>query len=287
MPTHVLLLVLLAALLHASWNAVVKSSPDKPLDIVFVTASAAALCLLAVPFLPLPAGASWAYIALSAAIHVAYFLLIGAAYRSGDMSHAYPLMRGAPPLLVALASGPLIGERLNAGEWTGILLICAGILGLLAAHPPAAHTARTATARTTRLALLNAVTVASYTLVDGTGVRLSGDPASYTMWVFSLTAPPILAWTLARRRADAATHLRARWRFVLAGGACTLAAYSLVLWAMTRAPIALVAALRETAIIFGAAISAFVLRERQGYGRAAAAAVILLGVVALETLHTD
>jgi drug/metabolite transporter (DMT)-like permease len=279
MPTDVLLLVLLAAFLHASWNAVVKSSPDKFLDIVFVSASAAMLCVVAIPFLPLPAGGSWAYIAVSAAIHVLYFVLIGAAYRSGDMSHAYPLMRGAPPLLVALASGPLIGERLSAGEWSGILLICAGILGLLMANPPAIDTART-----TRLALLNAATVAAYTLVDGTGVRLSGHPASYTMWMFALTAPPILAWAIARRKEDALGHLRARWHLVLTGGACTLAAYSLVLWAMTHAPIAMVAALRETAIIFGTAISAVVLRERYGYGRPAAAFVILLGVLALKTM---
>ena len=279
MPTDVLLLVLLAAFLHASWNAVVKSSPDKFLDIVFVTASAAMLCVLAIPFLPLPAGGSWPYIAVSAAIHVLYFVLIGAAYRSGDMSHAYPLMRGAPPLLVALASGPLIGERLSAGEWSGILLICAGILGLLMANPSATNTART-----TRLALLNAATVAAYTLVDGTGVRLSGHPASYTMWMFALTAPPILAWAIARRKEDALQHLRARWYLLLSGGACTLAAYSLVLWAMTHAPIAMVAALRETAIIFGTAISAVVLRERYGYGRPAAAFIILLGVLALKTM---
>ncbi|HEY1608198.1 MAG TPA: EamA family transporter, partial [Paraburkholderia sp.] len=125
MPTNVLLVVLLAALLHASWNAVVKSSPDKFLDIVFVTATAAVLGAIIVPFLPLPAAGSWPYIAGSAVIHVLYFVLIGAAYRSGDMSHAYPLMRGAPPLIVALASGPLIGERLSFGEWSGVLLICA------------------------------------------------------------------------------------------------------------------------------------------------------------------
>jgi len=279
MSTSVLLIVLLAAFLHASWNAVVKSSPDKFLDIVFVTASAALLCAVSVPFLALPAPASWAYIAMSAAIHVLYFVLIGAAYRSGDMSHAYPLMRGTPPLLVALASGPLIGERLSVGEWSGILLICAGILGLLMASPSAASTTRT-----TRLALLNAAAVAAYTLVDGTGVRLSGQPASYTMWMFILTAPPILAWALMRRKEDALTHLRARWYLVLPGGACTLAAYSLVLWAMTHAPIAMVAALRETAIIFGTAFSVFVLRERYGYSRPAAAFVILLGVIALKTM---
>lgn len=281
MSTGVMLLVLFAAVLHASWNAVVKSSPDKFLDIVMVTGGAAALCAVTLPFLPLPDSASWPYIATSAVVHIVYFLLIGAAYRSGDMSHAYPLMRGAPPLLVALASGPLLGERLTAGEWSGILLICGGILGLLLVTPAGGNTART-----TRLALLNAVSVATYTLVDGTGVRLSGHPVSYTvsytMWVFLLTAPPILAWAVMSRRVDVQRHFRARWHLALAGGACTLGAYVLVLWAMTRAPIAMVAALRETAILFGTAISAFILKERAGYSRPVAAVVILLGVVTLK-----
>jgi len=272
-----MLLVLFAAFLHASWNAVVKSSPDKFLDIVLVTGGAAALCAVVLPFLSLPDASSWSYIAASTVIHILYFLLIGAAYRSGDMSHAYPLMRGAPPLLVALASGPLLGERLMAGEWAGILLICGGILGLLLVTPSGGNTART-----TRLALLNAITVAAYTLIDGTGVRLSGHPVSYTMWMFLLTAPPILVWALMSRRADTQRHLRVRWHLALIGGACTLSAYVLVLWAMTRAPIAMVAALRETAIIFGTAISAFVLKERFGYSRPIAAVIILLGVITLK-----
>lgn len=273
MPIDVLCLVLLSAFLHASWNAVVKSSPDKFLDIVFVAASAALLCAVIVPFLPLPASASWGYIALSAVIHVLYFILIGATYRSGDMSHAYPLMRGVPPLLVALVSGPLIGEMLGMGEWVGILLVCAGILGLLMANRSAVSTART-----TQLALLNAATIAAYTLVDGMGVRLSGHAASYTMWMFMLSTLPMLAWTGMQRRQDALRHLRARWHLMLLGGICTLVSYTLVLWAMTQAPIAMVAALRETGILFGMVISAAVLRERFGVGRVVAAMLILAGV---------
>ncbi|WP_043239103.1 DMT family transporter [Stutzerimonas azotifigens] len=277
MPIGVLLVVLLAALLHASWNAIVKSSRDKFLDIVFVTASAAALSAAVVPLLPLPASGSWGYIAVSAGIHVLYFVLIGAAYQSGDMGHAYPLMRGAPPLIVALASGPLIGEQLSLSAWSGVLIVCAGILGLLLANPTSLSSGRT-----TWLALLNAATVAAYTLVDGAGVRLSGNPAAYTMWMFLLTAIPILAWAVWHRKEAALKHLRARWPLMLMGGACSLGAYILVLWAMTHAPIAMVAALRETAIAFGIAISTFVLREHGGYHRICAAFVILLGAVALK-----
>ncbi|CAB3762141.1 DMT family transporter [Paraburkholderia humisilvae] len=277
MSTSVMLIVLFAAFLHASWNALVKSSPDTFLDIVFVTGSAAILCAAVLPFVPLPNSDSWPYIAASAAIHVVYFLLIGAAYRSGDMSHAYPLMRGTPPLLIALVSGPLIGERLTAGEWAGVLLICGGILALLLVNH-AGHN----TGRTTRVALLNALIIATYTLVDGTGARLSGHAASYTMWMFALAAPPVLIWAMTRWRSAALRYLRDRWYLMLGGGACTLASYTLVLWAMTQAPIAMVAALRESAILFGTAISLLVLKERQGYGRPVAAIIILLGVVTLK-----
>jgi drug/metabolite transporter (DMT)-like permease len=277
MSTAVMAIVLFAAFLHAGWNALVKSSPDKFLDIVFVTGSAAVISAIALPFLPLPHIASWPCIAASAVIHIVYFLLIGAAYRSGDMGHAYPLMRGAPPLLVALASGPIIGERLSTGEWSGILLICGGILGLLLANP-----SRGASTRSTQFALLNAVVIMAYTLVDGTGVRLSGSPASYTMWMFAITALPILAWTAMRRRGAIQSYLRARGHLALVGGACTLGAYTLILWAMTRAPIAMVAALRETAILFGAAISVFVLKEPRNCRRSAAALLILVGVMTLK-----
>jgi drug/metabolite transporter (DMT)-like permease len=277
MSTAVMAIVLLAALLHAGWNALVKSGPDKSLDIVFVSGSAAVISAIALPFLPLPHGDSWPYIAASVAIHIVYFVLIGAAYRSGDMGHAYPLMRGTPPLLVALASGPIIGEQLSAGEWSGILLICGGILGLLLASP-----AGGVNTRSTQFALLNAVAIMSYTLVDGTGVRLSGSPAAYTTWMFAITALPMLMWTAMRRPGAMRSYLRTRAHLALVGGACTLGAYTLILWAMTRAPIAMVAALRETAILFGAAISVFVLKEPRNYGRSAAALLILIGVMTLK-----
>ena len=270
-----MLLVLLAAFLHASWNAVVKSGPDKFLDVVLVTGGAAALSATILPFLAPPRPPSWSCLAASVVIHVAYFLLTGAAYRSGDMSHAYPLMRGSAPLLVALASGPLIGERLVLGEWAGIVLVCTGVLGLLLTD----RRADKLSGRTTRFALMNAVAIASYTLVDGTGVRLSGGPAAYTLWMFLLTAPALSVWPLLRRRSDLVRHLRRRWHFGAIGGGCTLGAYVLVLWAMTRAPVAVVAALRETAILFGTVIAAVVLKERFGWGRPVAATIILAGVV--------
>jgi drug/metabolite transporter (DMT)-like permease len=276
LSADVMVLVLLAALLHASWNTMVKSSPDKFLDIVLVTTGAAALSALVLPCLPVPLAASRPYLAASVAIHIGYFALLGAAYRSGEMSHVYPLMRGVPPLLVALASGPLIGESLALGEWSGIVLISGGILGLALVHGR-----HGVTARPTALALTNAAVIALYTSVDGIGVRLSGNAAAYTMWEFLLGAQPLLAWALLRRPRQVSDHFRRRWPFALGGGACTVAAYTLSLWAMTRAPVAMVAALRETAILFGTALSVLVLKERFGWSRYAATAVIMLGAVVL------
>lgn len=214
LPANVMPVILFAAFLHASWNAVVKSSPDKFLDIVLVTTGAAALSGFVLLFLPAPLSAAWPYAAGSVVIHVAYFALVGAVYRSGDMSYAYPLMRGVPPLLVALASGPLIGEHLSIGGWSGVLLICGGILCLTLVHgrSPAMIGGPTA------FALINAVVIAAYTSVDGVGVRLSGNAAAYTMWVFLLGAPPIVVWAVMQRPANVLDHFRRRWHFALIGG---------------------------------------------------------------------
>jgi len=278
MSIQVMLLVLLGAFLHASWNAVVKSSRDKFLDIALVTGGAALLSALILPFLPVPAPASWVYAAASVVIHIGYFALVAAAYRAGDMSFAYPLMRGTAPLLVTIASGPLIGEYLGLGAWTGVLLISAGVLGMTVVH----RAPGTGGMRAASPALANAMVIAAYTVIDGAGVRLSGHAAAYTMWVFLATALPLVAWAALRRGSDLAAHLRDRWHFALIGGACTLGAYVLTLWAMTQAPVALVAALRETSILFGTALSALVLKERFGWTRHAAAAVMVSGAIILK-----
>src|SRR5689334_78466 len=283
MSIQVMLLVLLGAFLHASWNAVVKSSRDKFLDIVLVTGGSALLSGLIMPFLPVPAPASWVYAAASVVIHIGYFALVAAAYRAGDMSFAYPLMRGTAPLLVTVASGPLIGEYLSLGAWTGVLLISAGVLGMTMVHRvPGADGSGAAGMRAALPALANAMVIAAYTIIDGAGVRLSGHAAAYTMWVFLVTALPLVAWAALRRGSDLVAHLRDRWHFALIGGACTLGAYVLTLWAMTQAPVALVAALRETSILFGTALSALVLKERFGWTRHAAAAIVVSGAIILK-----
>lgn len=269
----VVAVVLCAALLHAGWNALVKAGKDSFLTSVLVVAGAGLLSAAALPFLARPASASWPYLLASTGVHFAYFGLMAEAYRVGDMSHAYPLMRGSAPLLVALASAPLLGERLAPGQYAAVACICGGILAMSFAGRGggAGH------GRSTVFALANAAVIALYTLIDGVGARLSGAPAAYTMVMFMLTAAGLLAWTLWRRSAELRNYAAVHWSVAALGGAGTLASYAMVLWAMTVAPVAAVAALRETAILFAAAIAVLFLGETIAPRRYAAIAVIAAG----------
>jgi drug/metabolite transporter (DMT)-like permease len=275
--SFVVCVVLFGALLHASWNALVKSRPDTFLVTVLVAGGGGLLSAIALPFLPAPAAESWPYIAVSIATQLAYYALLVAAYRDGDMSHAYPLMRGSAPLLVALASGPLIGETLGVTQWIAIGCICGGILGLFftarSRHPGAK--------RTTMFALLTACMIASFTLIDGAGVRKSGSPVAYTMWIFMLTAVGLLAWAGKSRPGQIIAYARMNVGVMLLGGAANVGSYAVALWAMTHAPVAAVAALRETSILFAAAIAAVVLREKISGQRLAAIALVACGAVAM------
>lgn len=276
MPAAVFCLVLMAAALHAGWNAILKGAGDKRLSTVLVTASAGAVSAAALPFLAQPAAASWPFIAASVLLHLAYFVLVMGAYHAGDMSRTYPLMRGTAPMLVAAASLPLFGEALAPAAWSGIVLVTGGVFALLlplrtgAGHGGTVH------------ALLNAVVIAAYTIVDGMGARQSGAPAAYTLWMFFLTALPFCAWALRGPRGKAALpYLRRHLRLGLTGGLGSVLSYAMALWAMTLAPVAMVAALRETSILFATVLAAFVLKEPVGPARAVAAGTIAVGAMVL------
>ena len=271
----VFLLVLFAALLHASWNAIIKSSPNTLLDSITLTIAAAVLAGCVLPFLPLPAPAAWPWLGASVALHVCYFLLLGAVYRHGDLSHVYPLMRGVAPMLVALVGVVWLGESLSAAMWTGIALICAGILLPVLRHPQALA------ARATSLALVSALITAAYTLVDGNGTRLSGHSLSYCLWMFLLEAPPLVLAASFTQGGALWVHARRRWRHAAAGAFCVLGSYSIALWAMVSAPIAAVAALRETSVLFAALIGCTLLGEKLGTWRIGGAAVIACGMAML------
>jgi drug/metabolite transporter (DMT)-like permease len=275
MSGQIVLIVLAGALLHASWNAIVKSSGDKFLNAVMVVTASMVMALIALPFMQQPAQKSWPYLCLSSVLQAVYIGLIAKAYKNGDMSVAYPLMRGTAPLLVALVSLPLIGEALPPLRWLGVLMVSAGVL-LMAFDSMRIVKAGNITLGT---ALLNACFIASYTVTDGIGVRLSGAPIAYTLWIFVLHALPLLMLALYQSRTAFFAQIRDRWKIGIFGGFATLASYGSALWAMDQnVPIAAVAALRETSILFAAALSFFVFKEKIGIWRTAGILTIGAGV---------
>lgn len=271
-------IVLFAAALHAGWNALVRASSRKFHDTVLIVLGAAVWTALLLPLAPIPAVESWPYLAASVLIHVAYFSLVAFSYRGGELSFAYPLMRGSAPALSAVAVALLINESPSLGGWAGVLLISCGVL-VLAGDSWHSGTFRTASAM---FALTNACVIVAYTLVDGQGARLSGHAFSYTGWMFLLTAPLLLAISAANQGRELLRRIQLGWRKGLIGGACTLASYGLALWAMTRAPIALVAALRETSVVFAAIIAAAFLKEPITRLRYASIITVCAGAVAIK-----
>lgn len=279
MPADALIAVLIAALLHACWNAAAKSAANAdPLhNVAAITIGGA---IVAAPLLlisGLPAAGSTPYVIASGIIHVAYFLLVGLAYRHGDYSVAYPVTRGSAPLATTLLSAGLIGETLPAGGWLGVLLLSAGVVGL------GSEGLRRGgfSVRSMWIAAATAAIIVGYTLLDGLGARRSENAAGYVLAMMLLTgalmAPVLLAWL----GPAAVAPIAAQWRVGLIGGAMVSLSYGTALWAMTRAPIGMVAALRETSVLFAAVIAAVVLKERFGAVKWASAALILAGLVLL------
>jgi drug/metabolite transporter (DMT)-like permease len=282
MSPGVLGVVLVGALLHASWNVLIKGRPNTHLTMVGLYIAAGVLALVMLPALGLPARAAWPYLAASTVAEVIYGALLAATYQAGELSHTYPLMRGGAPLLVALASGPLVGESLSRWMVAGVALVSAGILSLWFE----ARSQRRS-ARATRLALLNACAIATYTTIDGLGVRVSGHPASYSLTLFVLIGAAWTLWALRPRGAGARAGAgevpspRMLWTqapVLLAGAACMLGSYGLALWAMTRAPVAAVAAARESSIVMTTVLGVLMLHERVSPVRALAVLTITLGV---------
>jgi drug/metabolite transporter (DMT)-like permease len=259
--------VLLAAALHAGWNVVVRAGSDRRRETALLLCGGAVLAVAVLPFLPMPAPASWPYLVTSSLLNGLYFILIAEAYAHGGVALAYPLMRGVAPMLTLLAAWLLLGEALPVAVWIGIATICGGVMLLARRRGDAGE------ATTVRLALVNAVVIAAYTLNDAVGVRISQTPLAYTLWLFPLSAVPTLLW-LRRSTPLRVPNLREAARG-LGGAAASIGAYALVLWAMTQAPVAPVAALRETGILLGLVLARLFLGERpgrRGWGGAAAIA---------------
>jgi drug/metabolite transporter (DMT)-like permease len=273
----VTLAVLGAALAHAAWNALIKSGRDILLDTALVALGSGVLVAPVLFFVTTPERAAWPYLAASSLIHIGYFFSLVGAYRAGDLSHGYPIMRGVAPLIVALSALAWFGEAPSAATWAGVALICGGVLSLgLAGFEW--QRSRVSLA----WALGNAAIIALYTLVDATGVRAAGGALRYVLWVFLLMGLPFGVIVIALKRGEFVRHAARDWRRGLVAGALSAFSYGVALWAMTRAPVAAVAALRETSVIFGALIGAYLLKEGHARQRLAGAAAVLAGVIALK-----
>jgi phosphonate utilization associated putative membrane protein len=277
--------VLCGALLHASWNALVKSSGDKTLDTALLHFMGALVALPFALWAGLPARESWPFIAASLFVHIGYYVALSGAYRHGELGMTYPIMRGFAPLLVALGSTTLIGEVPTPAAWAGIVGIAVGVTLVGLAHPGEALHHGKALA----YAFANAVIIAAYTVIDGLGVRTEvahgGNALRYVLTLIALDgiAYPLGVWLqrgAAGRQATLA-YARRRWPIAMLGGSASIGSYAIALWAMTRAPVASVAALRETSVLFAALLGTLLLKERFGWQRALGTAVIVAGVVAL------
>lgn len=278
MTPIIVALVLTAAVLHASWNALVKSSGRPEFNIIAIQAVGAAICLCIAPFVPLPNSQSWPMIIASVIIHNFYYLTLSQSYRVGDLSQVYPLFRGLAPILVMIGAGVFASEWLPLQSMFGILIVSFGVMSL-------AFTSRL-TGKMPRAALiwglLTAVLIAAYTVVDGLGVRAAGNPISYIVWLFILEPIPIGLWLLCYRRNQWFAEIRAGYQTIIIGGCAASLAYGLVIFAMSLGAMGIVSSLRETSVIFAAIIGSVFLKESFGRQRIIAAVLVALGVVILK-----
>jgi len=272
--TVALSLALGAAFLHAFWNAIVKAAGDRAVVLASISAGHTVIGLLLVTNVPLPDVASWPYILASTLIHYAYYVFLFFAYRWGDLSQVYPISRGIAPMLVALGAFVFAAETLSPTAMTAIVLISLGIAALvLGSRNRAPREAVLA-------ALATGVMIASYSVVDGIGVRLAGTPFGYMGWLFLLEFPVVL-FVLARRPEGVRAIPRRTMMLGFFGGICATLAYGLVIYAKTIAPLAAVSAIRESSVIVAALIGVWFFGERPWQWRIICAAVVALGVVLL------
>ena len=275
MTWPVLMAMLFGALLHASWNALVKSSQDKTLDTALIHVLCSLLALPICLYVGPPPDQSWPFILCSLVVHVGYYFALAGAYKHGDLGLTYPLMRGTAPMLVALASLALLDESLSSMAWLGVAAISAGVLLLGLSQGWWAHR------KAVWFALSNAVLIAIYTVIDAKGARSSGHVLQYVAMLFALDGWPFALLVFMQRKGRVWPYVQSRWPMAMGGAAASLGSYSIALWAMTVAPVAMVAALRETSVFFAALIGAWLLHERWTRQRVLGTVAILSGVAAL------
>lgn len=269
--------VLLAALLHAAWNAIAHGITDRLLGFALIGLGGM------VPTLPMllvvgpPPREAWPFLTASVLTHLVYFGLLMASYRSGEFGQVYPLARGTAPWVVALVGVALLGESLSTPHLLGVLAVSAGLMTLVFAggRPSRAQLAALPAAFATGLA------IAAYTVVDAYGVRFTQDPLGYITWIMVFQGPVFFLVAVCTRRGRLPAQLKPVWKVGLAGGAISAAAYGIVLWAQLSGALAGIAALRETSIVFAALLGSLLFKERFGAVRVAASAIVVAGVLLL------
>ncbi|QNP63740.1 EamA family transporter [Streptomyces genisteinicus] len=268
--------VLVAAVTHAGWNALAHHIKDQVVAFTLIAGGAAVMGAVMACFAPLPAAGAWPYLVVSALLHVGYQALLMRSFSLGDFGQMYPIARGTAPLVVTVAAVLFVGERIGGWQLAGVAVASAGLVGValwgIRGSGRRPHWAAIAAA------LATGVSIAAYTVVDGVGVRASGTPLGYIAWLMILEGVLIPAYAVATRRRALLAQLRPHAARGLLGAAMSVAAYGLVLWAQTRAPLAPVAALRESSIIAGAAIGALLFKERFGAPRIVAAGLMVVGI---------
>ncbi|MBD3677786.1 MAG: EamA family transporter [Rhodobacteraceae bacterium] len=273
MSSGVFFAVLLAALLHASWNALIKTGQNKQTGMLILSLGHAAIGAVVVTTRPFPAAEVWPWLLGSGLIHTAYQLFLAYAYEQGDLSRVYPIARGTAPMIVLAVTGVFAIDPLAGGELAGVLVLGLGIF-LMARGIFQNGESR----RMLPFALGSACATAGYSLVDGLGARVSGDAVAYVGWLLILSGlfytPSIL---FLRGRSILIAPARA-WGWGLFAAACSYLAYAIAVWAMTVAPLALVTALRETSILFAVLIGWLIFGERMDRAKAVAALLIVAGV---------
>ncbi|HEY2319807.1 MAG TPA: DMT family transporter [Solirubrobacteraceae bacterium] len=271
----VIALVLFAGVLHASWNAIASAITDKTVAFALIGAAQAALAVIVLPIVGPPRSAAIAFAAGSAVIHIAYSAALLQSYRLGDFGRAYPLARGTAPLLVGLGAWFIAGEHLTALQIAGTCMIGAALTAIVFAGGRLTR----ADVPATTIALLTGVTIASYTVIDGLGVRRAHNPLGYLSLLFAFQAPAILAITIHRLRHRPHRRLLRDVPAGLAAGVISVLAYGIVVWAQTHGPLALVSALRETSVISAALIATLLFKEPFARRRLLPSVVVVLGIV--------
>ena len=276
MENLIFLAVLFAAACHAGWNALIKVGLDPLSTTTLISIGSGVVALVFLPLVGVPAWAAWPWLIASVVIHLFYFAALIEAYRTGDLGQVYPIARGSAPLMTATATTLFVGEKLSLIGWVGIVALVAGVF-LLSAR--GGRKLAAIDRRSIGFALFTALAICAYSVVDGIGARLAGKPNAYSLSLFVGIALVMVPYALYRDGRDVIPAMRTYWRRGFAGGALQVISYGIALWAMTLAPIAIVATLRETSVLFGAVIAVIVLKEPLRAVRIGAALLIVAGLV--------